>query len=378
MADDDRPSEEGMQTGFPLDPSSFDADPRVSWSKLDNKFILETEEGNEFEWDTALKRWIPVLDQSLLDQQGEIYKIAGIDENATTTSQKKKRKQLNGDESGNKSKKPRVNTAVYVTSIPLDADQDEIQHVFSKCGVIAEEIDSGKPRIKMYEDDKGRFKGDALVVYFRPESVNLAVQMLDDTDFRLGTEGPMGRMRVQAADFSYKSQQDVPTKTSRREQKKIIQRTQKMNAKLMDWDDDDPQALQETSSRWDKVVILKHMFSPQELEANPAAMLEIKEDIREECAKLGNVTNVVLFDKEAEGVASVRFSDAQAAAACVKLMNGRWFDERRLEAYVATGREKFKKSSDKKVGFEDEEEEEDEAGEGGRLDKFGSWLEQEK
>ena len=123
-----------------------------------------------------------------------------------------------------------MNTAVYVTSLPLDADQEEIQHVFSKCGVIAEEIDSGKPRIKMYEDDKGQFKGDSLVVYFRPESVNLAVQMLDDTDFRLGAEGPSGKMRVQTADFSYKSQQDAPVKTANKDKKKIIKRTAKMNA----------------------------------------------------------------------------------------------------------------------------------------------------
>jgi len=46
-------------------------------------------------------------------------------------------------------------------------------------------------------------------------------------------------------------------------------------------------------------------------------MLEIKEDIRDECSKLGEVTNVVLFDKEEAGVASVRFSSADAAMACV-------------------------------------------------------------
>ncbi|KIW67895.1 hypothetical protein PV04_07110 [Phialophora macrospora] len=373
MADEDL-SPEGVQTGLPQDPTEFDADPRVSWSRLDNKFILETEEGNEFEWDTALKRWIPVLDQTLLDQQSQIYRVAGVDDDATPAAQqKKKRKQPNGDESGNKPKKARVNTAVYVTSLPLDVDQEEIEHVFSKCGVIAEEIDSGKPRIKMYEDDKGQFKGDALVVYFRPESVNLAVQMLDDTDFRLGAEGSAGKMRVQAADFSYKSQQDAPAKTSNKDKKKIIKRTAKLNAKLTDWDDDDPQSINDTSSRWDRVVILKHMFTLQELEEDPAAMLEIKEDIRDECAKLGEVTNVVLFDKEDEGVASVRFSSAEAAAACVRLMNGRWFDERQLEAFLATGTEKFKKSSDKKVGFVDDEEEE---GEGSRLDKFGSWLEE--
>ena len=38
------------------------------------------------------------------------------------------------------------------------------------------------------------------------------------------------------------------------------------HSKLADWDDDDPQSIQDTSSRWDKVVILKHMFTLQELE----------------------------------------------------------------------------------------------------------------
>jgi HIV Tat-specific factor 1 len=116
-----------------------------------------------------------------------------------------------------------------VTSIPLDATVDEVHDIFSKCGVIAEEIDRGKPRIKLYTDDDRKFKGDALVVYFRPESVNLAIQMLDDSDFRLGVAGPDGKMKVQAADFSFKSQQEAPSKTSNKDKKKIIRKTQKMN-----------------------------------------------------------------------------------------------------------------------------------------------------
>jgi HIV Tat-specific factor 1 len=128
-----------------------------------------------------------------------------------------------------KPKKQRVNTAVFVTSIPLDVEFDEIRDTFSKCGVIAEEIDSGKPRIKMYNDDDGKFKGEALVVYFRPESVNLAIQMLDDSDFRLGVPGPHGPMRVQAADFSFKSQKDAPKQTNMRDKRKIIERTQRLN-----------------------------------------------------------------------------------------------------------------------------------------------------
>jgi len=48
-------------------------------------------------------------------------------------------------------------------------------------------------------------------------------------------------------------------------------------------------------------------------------MLEIKEEIRDECSKLGQVTNVVLFDREPDGVSSVRFATAEAAKACVRV-----------------------------------------------------------
>lgn len=111
--------------------------------------------------------------------------------------------------------------------------------------------------------------------------------MLDDSDFRLGQAAPGGKMRVAAADFSYKTQKDAPAKSNSKDNKKMIKKTQKLNkygrrrnsclengmmtanacgSKLADWDDDDPQAIQDTSSRWDKVVILKHLFTLQELE----------------------------------------------------------------------------------------------------------------
>lgn len=329
------------------------------------------------------------MDNALLQQQRQAYAVHGVDESEPAQPQKKKRKQeyVNGeDETGgraNKSKKAkptpepreRKNTAVYVTNLPVDVSVQEVSDVFSRCGVIAEEIDRGKPRIKLYTDDNGNFKGDALILYFRAESVDLAIQMLDDTDFRLGQAAPGGKMRVAAADFSYKTQKDAPAKSNNKDKKKIIKKTQKLNNKLADWDDDDPQAIQDTSSRWDKVVILKHLFTLKELEEDPAAILDIKEDIREECAKIAPVTNVVLFDKEPEGIASVRFSNAIGAKACVDVMDGRYFAGTRVEAYIADGNEKFKKSSERKVQFGDEDEGKEEDEEGKRLDQFGSWLE---
>ena len=121
--------------------------------------------------------------------------------------------------------------------------------------MIAESADSDKPRIKMYADEQGNFKGDALigesfstmcicptlisaVVYFRPESVQLAINMLDDSDFRLGLKLPTGPMRVKEADASFKSQKDQPLASEQakkkgtganRDRQKVIKKNVEMN-----------------------------------------------------------------------------------------------------------------------------------------------------
>ncbi|KAM0178747.1 hypothetical protein ACHAPF_003449 [Botrytis cinerea] len=366
---------EGATAPFPTNPEEFDSDDRISFSKLDQKYLLVQDDGTEFEFDDAIKRWIPVLDEALLEEQQKAYKVSGVDESEPVDAIKRKRKQeyVNGEDEGGrmvkapkKTKKPlppRPNTAVYVTGLPSDVTVEEVHEVFSrKCGVIAEEIDSGKPRIKLYTDEKGEFKGDALIVFFKAPSVQMAIMLLDDTDFRIdgGTSNERIKMRVQAAEASYKKVQQTDAdgnekekpKTSMKDKQKIIKKTQKLDARLADWSDDEPSALVESSSKWDKVVILKHMFTLKELEEDPAAMLDIKEDIRDECGKLGELTNVVLYDLEKDGVASVRFANAESAKACVKLMNGRKFDGQEVEAYITDGKEQFKKSK-KKADDED-------------------------
>jgi len=379
-------------SSFPTTEEEFREDPRVSFARLSGKWSLEADDGSEYEYDEALRRWIPVLDESLLEKQQAAYAVAGVDESEPVQPKNmKKRKVYTSNETeengnghtkksrangrnGDEHPKERKNTSIYITNLPLDATVQEINSVFSKCGVISEEIDRGKPRIKIYADENGNPKGDALVVYFRAESVDLAVQMLDDTDFRFGVPDPRGTMRVQPADFSYKQQsgQDQPPqdkKKNLKEKRKVIAKTQKLNNKLADWDDDDPSAVPTTNSKYDKTVILKHMFAMKQLEEDPTAILDLKEDIREECEKLGDVTNVVLYDKEEDGVVSVRFANAESAKACVKVMDGRFFDGARVEAYIFDGTEKFKKTNTKK------HDEEEDSAEKERLEKFGDWLE---
>lgn len=299
---------------------------------------------------------------------------------ASSSSNKPKKKKQ-----ATQQKPPPQNRAIYVTNLPLDVTVDEVAEVFSrKCGVIAEEIDSGRPRIKLYTDAEGNFKGDALIVFFKPPSVDMAIMLLDDTHFRYSDSGlGSGKLRVQAADASYKKTQQQPpgegggeglgggtggsggegtqqtqqlgngragggAGNNSKDREKIIRKTQKMSAKLADWSDDEDVyvAPEHRTGKRDKMVILKHMFTQEELEEDPAALLEIKEDVREECEKLGEVTNVVLYDLEPEGVVSVKYKRPESAAACVQTMDGRNFGGQRVEAYIPTGRVKFKKSKD--------------------------------
>ncbi|KAI1757128.1 hypothetical protein F4782DRAFT_215677 [Xylaria castorea] len=397
MADSEPP----LGLPFPTDPQEFDSDERISFSRLDNKFIGVLDDGSEFEWDAQLKRWITSIDEELLAQQQSAYGGGASDDNSDHAGRKRK----NGAAEQHASKRqrappaPRQNTAIYVTGLPLDATVDEVHEVFSrKSGVIAEEIDSGRPRIKLYADDKGNLQGDALIVFFKPQSVEMAIMLLDDTDFRYTASGlSSGRMRVQAAESKYKKthyDQEVEDKTGSgggageqgsssaaannnnhrsnhitgagkprdkgrdQEKQKVIKRTRKLDARLADWDDDDadsPFAAQlETNALKGRVVVLRHMFTLRELEEDPAAMLEIKEDIRDECSKLGVVTNVVLYDLEEDGIASVKFKTPEAAVACIDVMDGRAFDGRTVRATIASGKEKYRRS-DKDHGIDDED-----------------------
>ena len=58
-------------------------------------------------------------------------------------------------------------------------------------------------------------------------------------------------------------------------------------------------------------------------------------------------------------------------------MNGRFFSGQTVEAYIADGNEKFKRSSEKKNQLLEGLEGGNDEDEGKRLDEFGSWLEGE-
>lgn len=92
------------QSTFPTNPEEFDMDDRISFSKLDNKYLLVHENGTEYEFtegrNGADGRWIPVVDEELMEQQQRAYAVQGVDENEPVDAIKRKRKKeyVNGED----------------------------------------------------------------------------------------------------------------------------------------------------------------------------------------------------------------------------------------------------------------------------------------
>lgn len=268
--------------------------------------------------------------------------------NAHIEEPSKKRK---GGPEPEASKKIKVqeNRAIYVTNLPRDTNVNEIEEAFKKFGIIDQGTDGSK-RIKMYTDDEGNFNGEALIVYFKKDSIKLAVDMMDDYWFRIEDQSN-GTIRVKEADFSYKRNKDgdqIASKLTRKDKKASERNRADLNRKLAEWSDNEEEVAETFApkkNKWAKVVIVKKAFTLAELDEDEAAYLDIKDDFRVEAEKHGSVTNVTLFDKEQDGVMTVRFREFEAAEKFRNATHGRWFDHRQLECTLAEDKPKFKKSA---------------------------------
>ncbi|KAG7208481.1 hypothetical protein KM043_014707 [Ampulex compressa] len=190
--------------------------------------------------------------------------------------------------------------------------------------------------------------------YSQVESVDLALKILDGWQVRGKT------LSVQRAKFQLKGKYDPALKPKRK--KKDKDRQKKMQEKLFDWR---PERMRGEPQKCERVVIIKNLFAPEDFDREVALLLEYQQDIRSECLKCGDVRKVIIYDRHPEGVAQVTFREPAEAQACVQLLNGRWFSQRKISAEIWDGKTKYKVS---------ETDAEIEA----RLDKWDKYLEGEE
>lgn len=300
-----------------------------------------------YEWDLDKKAWFPKITEDFIatyqanygfSSDGASSSSANVQDANTKTVEEppqkeipeatdsKKRGEKRKAESGWFHVEEDRNTNVYVSGLPPDITVDEFIQLMSKFGIIMRDPQTEEFKVKLYKDDQGNLKGDGLCCYLKKESVELALKLLDEDEIR------GYKLHVEVAKFQLKGEYDASKKKKKcKDYKKKLSLQQKQ----LDWRPErraGPNRL-----RHERVVILKNMFHPMDFEDDPLVLNEIREDLRVECSKFGQIRKLLLFDRHPDGVASVSFREPEEADCCIQTLDGRWFGGRQITAQAWDG-----------------------------------------
>eukprot|EP00746_Dinoflagellata_sp_MGD_P082744 gnl/MRDRNA2_/MRDRNA2_32871_c0_seq1.p1 gnl/MRDRNA2_/MRDRNA2_32871_c0~~gnl/MRDRNA2_/MRDRNA2_32871_c0_seq1.p1 ORF type:complete len:574 (-),score=103.82 gnl/MRDRNA2_/MRDRNA2_32871_c0_seq1:58-1779(-) len=255
---------------------------------------------------------------------------------------KRKENVLEADQKPAKAKKNstqiKENTGVYVSGLPEDVTLLELAEFFKTAGVIGIDPLTGQAKIKIYYNETGKCKGDALISYAYTASVDLAIQLLHERELRRGfkvcvQKPDFGKKRGRGPKASKAPQPSSSVSGLTAEQKKKLYDAAKNEEKLkISWDTD----VDDGSGR--RIVVLRHMFSRQEAEnGDDAFYKELSQEVRNECEKFGDVGQVTVIRRHIQGVVCVKFQDSACAEQCIKVNDGRFFAGRKIEAMFYDG-----------------------------------------
>ncbi|XP_059943892.1 HIV Tat-specific factor 1 isoform X2 [Mesoplodon densirostris] len=284
-----------------------------------------------YEWDLDKKAWFPKITEDFIatyqanygfSNDGASSSTANVqDVSARTAEEPPQRKSPEPSDTKKRGEKRKTESG-----LPPDITVDEFIQLMSKFGIIMRDPQTEEFKVKLYKDNQGNLKGDGLCCYLKRESVDLALKLLDDDEIR------GYKLHVEVAKFQLKGEYDASKK---RKKCKDYKKKLSMQQKQLDWRPE--RRAGSSRMRHERVVIIRNMFHPIDFEHEPLVLNEIREDLRVECSKFGQVRRLLLFDRHPDGVASVSFRDPEEADYCIQTLNGRWFGGRQITAQAWDG-----------------------------------------
>lgn len=375
-----------------------DADERISYDKKHQQWVYEADD-IEYHFDYDNDKWVPESDNGQrkrrhsTDEENETGgdSVSGKESAAVPAAEKENRetikrikkerlaqmreeiKKLKAASAGSvltAASELSPSSAIFVSQLPEDITLEELIESFEKYGMLAEDLNDEK-RVKMYVDEAGAFKKEALIIYLNPASAKMAIDMLDGVYLR-GPARDKERINVQFARLKPKKEEEKKSserassgRLTEEDKRKLQQRKQELKRKLTEWDDDNSR-VEDTKKRiLGKQIVIRNMFRKMEFKSDAMLEQDIKEDIAEECQRMGitiDTNKITVYD--GSGVVVVKFGDPELAGKCLDSFDGRFYDGLQLAVSVATG-ERYLRSDDAES-------------EDGRLESFGKWIESGK
>ncbi|VDN16247.1 unnamed protein product, partial [Dibothriocephalus latus] len=195
--------------------------------------------------------------------------------------------------------------------MPPSITESGFVELMSKCGMIMNDPLTEKLRVKLYKDAEGKNKGDGLCSYIKIESVDLALQILDGALYEPGYT-----LHVERAKFQPKK--DFDATKHRRLTAKEKKKFKKQQEKLFKWGVDASRLIR---GKKERVVILRSVFDEADLGVDVSLIPIVRERVRIQCAKVGVVKKIVVYDSHKEGIVSVTFSSPEEADVAIKFLD---------------------------------------------------------
>lgn len=281
-----------MTTKFPDQPpvpSQVDKNPeilklvdeRLLFDKETRQWIFtDSSEGNdkptEYQYNFIINKWIKitkhVMDEEELEEEANKEEIKQL-KRQKLEQIKQEKQNLMASTTGN---------SIFLTNLSEDSTFEDLNDLFSKYGTIALDK-SNTPRIKLYYDEKGLFKREALIIYESEKSVELSIQMVNETEVKGNI------IKVEPAKFK-KQLDDIKSKF------------------------------------YAKIVVIENMFRSEEFNSDSNLELDIETDIHEECNKhdISDIIKIAFFPKDT--IVTIKFRSVDLVNKIKEIFNERYYD----------------------------------------------------